>query len=213
MYKIEDFFTSHNELLSCKSSIIAAKDALVVTFKNRNKLLLCGNGGSACDAEHIAGELMKGFLHQRPLNEDQKHSLVSAGDNGYIANKLQNGLPCIVLSGLLGASTAFANDVDPILCYAQQAFVYAEKGDILLAISTSGNAENVYHAAVAAKAKGAKIISLTGKDGGRLKYISDMAILAPETETWKIQELHIAIYHALCASIEEEIFGNGTVWN
>lgn len=206
MFDINNLFIG--ELAVCKSSIMEAINALVGAFKSGNKLLLCGNGGSACDAEHIAGELMKRFLINRALSDKEKASLISHGDNGYIGNNLQKGLPCIVLSGLIGASTAFANDVDPKLSYAQQAFVYANKGDVLLAISTSGNAENVCYAAQAAKAKGAMVIALTGSSGGKLKNISDIAILAPAEETWRIQELHLPIYHAICAQIEKEIFGN-----
>lgn len=213
MYNIDEFFEAHEELKACRSSIIAAKDAIISTFRNGGKLLLCGNGGSACDAEHIAGELMKGFLLKRPLNPEEKQALKSVGDSGYIGDSLQRGLPCIVLSSLIGANTAFANDVDPKLCYAQQAFVYANPSDVLLAISTSGNAENVYYAALAAKAKGAKVIALSGESGGKLKSISDIAILAPSSSTPYIQELHLPIYHAICATIEEEIFGDATMRN
>ncbi len=176
-------------------------------FARGGKLLLCGNGGSACDCEHIAGELMKGFLRKRPLLPAEKAALAAAGDNGALAERLQRALPTLVLHGLSGMSTAFMNDVDPALTYAQQAFAYSCEGDVLLGISTSGNAKNVLLAAVAARAKGARVIGLTGETGGRLAAHCDVCIRAPERETWRVQELHLPIYHALCAALEEAMFG------
>lgn len=187
----------------------AAYALLLTRFQNGGKLLLCGNGGSACDCEHIAGELMKGFLLQRPLTQAEKTSLAIAGDDGRIAARLQRALPVIVLSNLNGMSTAFANDVEGELTYAQQAFAYARPGDVLLGISTSGNAKNVCAAAIAAKARGAGIIGLTGEGGGKLAALCDVCVKAPAAETYRVQELHLPIYHALCIALEETLFGKG----
>lgn len=203
---MEELYLNYKELLVCRDSINNAISLICNCFKSKGKLLLCGNGGSACDAEHIAGELMKGFLNRRPLNTEQTECLKRAGDDGYISSQLQIGLPCIVLSSLLGASTAFANDVNPLLSYAQQAFCYTNSNDIFWGISTSGNAKNVYYAALCAKAKGAKIIALTGENGGKLSSVSDICIKAPSNETFRVQELHLPIYHAICATVEKELF-------
>jgi len=184
-----------------------ALEMLLDGFRTGGKLLLCGNGGSACDCEHIAGELMKGFLLKRPLLEQETASLALAGDDGSIAAHLQRALPVIVLHGLSGMSSAFLNDVQGELTYAQQAFAYAKPGDVLLGISTSGNAVNVCAAAIAAKARGARVIGLTGETGGRLAKLCDICLKAPTHETYRIQELHLPMYHALCIAVEQEMFG------
>ena len=195
-----------------KDAIWRAFIRLAECFKGGGKLLLCGNGGSACDCEHIAGELMKGFLLRRPLTGDERASLSKLGDAGaLLAEKLQRGLPTLVLSGLSGLTTAFANDVDPELTFAQQAYAYALPGDVLLCLSTSGNAWNVQLAALAAKARGATVIALTGKGGGKLAKHVDLLLDVPESETYKVQELHLPLYHALCAMLEAELFGEGEI--
>ncbi len=176
-------------------------------FREGCKLLLCGNGGSACDCEHIAGELMKSFVLPRPVSADEAHTLCEAGDDGTLAAKLQSGLPCIVLNGLPGLSSAFANDADPALTYAQQAWVYARPGDVLLGITTSGSSRNVVLAAQAAKARGAKVIGLTGANIGKLAPLCDALINVPDTETYRVQELHLPVYHALCLEMEARFFG------
>lgn len=175
-------------------------------FRAGGRLLLCGNGGSACDCEHIAGELMKSFVLPRPASETEREALKDAGDDGTLAQGLHNGLPCLVLSGLPGLSTAFANDADPALAFAQQAWVYARPGDVLLGVSTSGNSRNVVLAAQAARARGAGIIGLTGANGGRLAPLCDVLIRVPDTETYRIQELHLPVYHAICLELEERFF-------
>ena len=181
---------------------------LLTCYQNGGKLLLCGNGGSCCDCQHIAGELMKGFLLKRPLPPEEKAALEAVDEAGKsLAVQLQRALPTIVLADLQGLSTAFGNDVEATAAYAQQAYAFAQPGDVLLGISTSGNAENVYLAAVAAKAKGAAVLGLTGKGGGRLARICDVLLEAPETETYRVQEKHLPIYHALCAMLEEKLFG------
>ena len=197
-------------LASLKEALWTAFGRLADAFKSGGKLLLCGNGGSACDCEHIAGELMKGFLLRRPLPEGERAALEALGAEGtLLAGKLQRGLPTLVLSGLPGLTTAFSNDVDPELAFAQQAYAYARPGDVLLGLSTSGNAKNVIHAAVAARARGALVIALTGTGGGALKRHADILLDVPERETYRVQELHLPIYHALCAMLEAEMFGEG----
>jgi len=200
----------HALLFSSKEDIKNAFDLLCNCFSNKNKLLLCGNGGSASDADHIVGELMKSFFYKRTLPEEMKKKLIttSSEKGAYLAEKLQPALRSISLTGHNALNTAFANDVDPHLIFAQQVIGYGDKGDILLGISTSGNSENVINAMIAAKAIGVKTIGLTGKKGGRLKEICDVAICVDGTETADIQELHLPVYHALCKMLELNFFGN-----
>ena len=200
-------FERYPALLTIKQPLQAACDLLEKCFRSGGKLLLCGNGGSACDCEHIAGELMKSFVLPRPLSAEECMSLAAGGDDGTLGQALQNGLPCLVLSGLAGLSSAFANDADPSLTFAQQAWVYARPGDVLLGITTSGSSRNVVLAAQAAKARGAKIIGLTGEKQGKLAPLCDVLINVPDTETYRIQELHLPVYHALCLELEERFFG------
>ena len=168
----------------------------------------CGNGGSAADAEHIAGELGKRFLKPRPLDPAYREALSAYGAIGEeLCGALERGLPAIALTGHISLSTAFANDKNPLMNFAQQVSVFGAPGDALIAISTSGNAKNCLYAAVAAKAKGMSVILLSGKQGGIIRPYADTAVVVPETETYKIQELHLPIYHALCAAAEEEFFG------
>ena len=194
-------------LQAIEAPLKEACDVLEASFRSGGKLLLCGNGGSACDCEHIAGELMKSFVLPRPLNDADCAALVECGDDGLLGQTLQSGLPCIVLNGLPGLSSAFANDADATLTYAQQAWVYARPGDVLLGITTSGNSRNVVLAAQAAKARGAKIIGLTGAKHGRLSPLCDVLINVPDTETYRVQELHLPVYHAICLELEERFFG------
>ena len=172
------------------------------------KVMICGNGGSAADSEHIVGELMKGFVKRRPVTEEMKEALEKADPvrGKELSEKLQGGLPAIALVDHAALSTAFANDVDGMLSYAQQVNGYGKPGDVFLGISTSGNAENVMYAAVTAKAKGMKVVGLTGKDGGKLAGIADAAVIVPEMETYKIQELHLPVYHALCLMLEHRFY-------
>lgn len=194
-------------LAAVEKPLAHACDILEECFRNGGKLLLCGNGGSACDCEHIAGELMKSFVLPRMLNNDECAALSACGDDGALASGLHNGLPCLVLSGLTGLSTAFANDADPALAFAQQAWVYARPGDVLLGITTSGSSRNVVLAAQAAKARGAKIIGLTGEKLGKLAPLCDALINVPDTETYRVQELHLPVYHAICLEMEDRFFG------
>lgn len=196
-------------ILKCnRQDIYNAYNMLVDCFSKGNKLLIAGNGGSAADAEHIVGELMKGFLKRRSLN-DIECAKMTAVDNemgSVLANNLQGALPALALSTNIGLNTAFLNDVDGLLVFAQGVYGYGNPGDIFLGISTSGNSANVNYAAIAAKAKGMKCIALTGKGGGALKDRVDVAIVVDLVETYKIQELHLPIYHALCQMLEEFFF-------
>lgn len=198
------------ELEIIKDDILTSFEILKECYKNGGKLLVCGNGGSASDSEHIVGELMKGFKNPRYLSEDLKNKLKKIDPNvgEILGNNLQMPLEAIALTGELALNTAIINDCNNggELCFANQVLGYGHKNDVLLAISTSGNSSNVYNACVVAKAKGLKIIGLTGKTGGKLKKISDCAIVAPSDETYMIQELHLPIYHTLCLMLEEEFF-------
>ena len=191
-----------------REDIEAVYGILERCYENGGKLLMAGNGGSAADAEHIVGELMKGFVKRRPVTEEMKEALEKADPvrGKELSEKLQGGLPAIALVDHAALSTAFANDVDGMLSYAQQVNGYGKPGDVFLGISTSGNAENVMYAAVTAKAKGMQVVGLTGKDGGKLAGIADAAVIVPEMETYKIQELHLPVYHALCLMLEHRFY-------
>lgn len=207
--KMLDSLTERYPVLSaCENETEKLTEALIGCYKNGGKLLVCGNGGSAADAEHIVGELMKGFCRKRPLDENEKAELERYGEDGVmLANKLQSALPAISLFNETSLITAYSNDEDPSLIYAQQVYALGKPGDVLLCISTSGSSENVCLAVPAAKARGMTVAALTGKTGGKLKNICDICIAVPETETYKVQELHLPVYHAVCLCLEEEFFG------
>ena len=192
-----------------KEAIFQAYCLLEKCYEGGGKLLIGGNGGSSADSEHIVGELMKGFCKKRQVPEDFAGKLMEADkERGkYLAEKLQQGLPAIALTGHTALSTAYLNDVDGLLTIAQQLYGYGKKGDVFLGISTSGNSENILYAAAAARAMEMPVIALTGKDGGRLAEAADVAIIVPEQETYRIQELHLPVYHALCLMLEERFFG------
>lgn len=202
---MKELLNRYPSLAECKDSINEAIKTIIESFENGSKLLCCGNGGSCADCEHIVGELMKGFLSLRPLS-DEKKALMKK-NNPYLTDevlsKLQFGLPAVSLPSLTGLNSAFCNDVDAELVYAQDVLGLSEKGDVLLCISTSGNSKNCVAAANVAKGLGITVIGLTGKTGGKLKEIADVCICAPETETFKVQELHLPIYHYICVEIEK----------
>ena len=206
---IKELIKRYPVLECCKEQIEAARDTLIECYEKGGKLLLCGNGGSSADCDHIVGELMKGFLLKRPINEADKARMRADSPelSDKTLNSLQMGLPAISLTSISALNTAFANDVDPELIYAQSVFALGKADDVLIAISTSGNAKNVCEAARVAGAIGMKVIALTGKDGGKLKSLSDVCVIAPECETYKIQELHLPIYHYICAEVEKHFFG------
>ena len=196
-------------LAPLKGDIYTAYTMLRDCYEAGGKLLLAGNGGSCADAEHIVGELMKGFKLPRKLRPEMCEQLTEADpERGpVLAACLQQGLPAIALSSHQALNTAFMNDVDGNLMFAQQLGVLGCPGDVFLAISTSGNSKNVYDACVMAKAKGLKIIALSGKTGGRLKNMADLSLIMPSDETYMIQELHLPVYHCLCLMLEEHFFG------
>ncbi len=190
-----------NDLYSCYSIIADC-------YKKGGKLLIAGNGGSAADAEHIVGELMKGFKLQRKVDEAFASRLCDLNEElgSVLAQNLQGALPAIALDGHPALSTAYMNDCEPLLCFAQQVNGYGKEGDVFLGISTSGNSKNILYAAVTARAKGMKIIGLTGANNCKLEQMSDVCIKVPETETYMIQEMHLPVYHCLCLMLENEFF-------
>lgn len=194
-------------LESCRADMDAAVAAIVECYRADGKILTCGNGGSAADAEHIVGELMKGFLKKRPLDEEMQKALrEDCPDAEYLIKNLQGTLSAISLVDQVAINTAFANDQASDLCMAQQVLGLGKKGDVLVAISTSGNSKNVVYACEMAKAKGMKTIALTGESGGKLKDFADICVRVPSNETYKIQEYHLPVYHMLCIAAEEEFF-------
>lgn len=216
MREIDNRLMRHIDLLverypsleSVKNDIAAAYLLLEESYKNGGKLLVAGNGGSAADAEHIVGELMKGFKLPRKPEADFAEKLVEENQElgSVLAENLQGALPAIALDGHPALSTAYMNDCEPLLCFAQQVNGYGKSGDVFLGISTSGNSKNVLFAATTAHAKGMKVIGLTGAKDSKLKDMSDVCIKAPQTETYMIQELHLPIYHCLCLMLEDKFF-------
>ena len=193
----------------CKDAIAQSYLLMEQSYLTQHKLLVAGNGGSAADSEHIVGELMKGFKLPRPVGSDfaQACQTIDMEMGTTIAQHLQGTLPAIALTGHPGLSTAFMNDCVPELVFAQQMLGFGNNGDTFLAISTSGNSKNIIYAAIVAKAKGLKIVGLTGSKDSKLSALADVCIQVPETETYKIQELHLPIYHCLCMMLEERFFG------
>jgi len=195
-------------LSSNKNDIKYAYEIIIESFSRGGKLLIAGNGGSASDAEHIVGELMKNFVKKRKLPEAFKKKIESFDSDisTYLLPLLQPGLPAISLSGHSTLNTACINDIDGNITFSEQVYGYAKPEDVFLGISTSGNSKNILYATATAKAMELKTIALTGSDGGRLKTIADISIIVPEKEMYKIQELHLPVYHCLCLMIEEYFF-------
>ena len=195
-------------LAVCEADILAAEELLTDCFRGGGKLLLCGNGGSCADAGHIAGELGKGFVKKRPLSSQKRADMLSRCPalDPLALDALQDALPVVPLSmgGALGS--AFSNDVQPDLVYAQQALGLGRAGDLLWCISTSGNSKNVVEAAKVARGLGMRVLSLTGQTGGALLALSDISIRVPETDTFRVQELHLPVYHQICLDIEAAFF-------
>jgi D-sedoheptulose 7-phosphate isomerase len=200
-------FENYPALSVCKNDVKIVYEILVNTYKNNGKILVCGNGGSAADCEHIVGELMKGFRLSRPLENADITPFLQYDGGEIIARGLQKGLPAISLVSHTGLMTAFLNDCDPDLVFAQQVYGYMNEWDTLIALSTSGNSENVVNAVITAKAKNGKAVVVTGESGGKLSSLCDAAIKLPSADTAKIQELTLPLYHTLCAMLEEEFFG------
>lgn len=216
MIELKENVKKHIELLcerypalkSVENDIAGAYQILEDSYKNGGKLLIAGNGGSAADAEHIVGELMKGFKLPRKPQTDFAEKLIRENVElgTVLAENLQEALPAIALDGHLALSTAYMNDCEPLLCFAQQVNGYGKEGDVFLGISTSGNSKNVLYAATTAHAKGMKVVGLTGEKNNMLEEMSDVCIKVPQTETYMIQELHLPVYHCLCLMLEDEFF-------
>jgi len=207
---LEELMERYHALEECRAEIERAGELMMETYRAGGKIMVCGNGGSCADSDHIVGELMKGFLKLRPIKGKKRDALCQAlGDSGEeIVDKLQGGIPAISLPAQAAVLSAFANDVDASLVYAQLVYGYARKGDLLIGLSTSGNSKNVVAAARVAKAVGISALALTGSRESKLSAICDRTVRVPETETFKVQELHLPIYHYLCAYMENEIFGD-----
>ena len=205
---LDDLISRYPELDTAYDNIWNTYKILEEAYSSGRKLLVAGNGGSAADSEHIVGELMKGFVKPRKLEKEACDRLRSIDEKfgTVLADNLQGALPSIAVTGHVGLSTAYLNDCNPLLSFAQQVNGFGREGDVFLGISTSGNSENILYALVTAKAKGMKTIGLSGRDGGKMKEFCDEIIIVPEVETFKIQELHLPVYHALCLMLEERFF-------
>jgi len=206
---IEDLLRRHPALETIRDEVEQACVAIINSYEEGGKVLTCGNGGSAADADHIVGELMKSFEGRRPLDESLWRDLteVDPSRGAFLAEKLQTGLPAISLNAHTALITAVANDIDPALIFAQQVAAYGREEDILLALTTSGNSRNVVDAAITAKAMGMTVIGMTGEGGGKLKEFSDVLIAVPARRTAEVQEYHLPVYHVLCKAVEEAFFG------
>lgn len=206
--RIDALVARYPSLEAVSGDIEGAFSLLEESFASEGKLLVAGNGGSAADSEHIVGELMKGFCRKRELAQQRRSELLRVdselGKN--LAERLQGALPAISLVSHPALSTAFMNDCDPAMTFAQQVNGLGRRGDVLLAISTSGGSINVLYAAVAAKAIGMKVVGLTGQGGGRLAALCDVCIKVPETECYKVQEMHLPVYHTICLMLEDRFF-------
>lgn len=209
MNQIDILIDRYPKLAVAKEDIVNAYELLEMAYSKGRKLLVCGNGGSAADSEHIVGELMKEFKLKRKVYAGQADAMkaINPEMGEYLADNLQGALPAIALTGHSALSTAFMNDSESVLVFAQQVNGYGKEGDVFLGISTSGNSANVIYAAITAKARGLKVIGLTGQKDSKLSALADVCIQVPETETYKIQELHLPVYHCLCLMLEERFFG------
>ena len=203
MNHVENLITRYPQLKECAPTIEKIVEEMVSAYQKGGKILLCGNGGSAADCEHISGELLKGFLSKRKISENEYPTL-----SPELKNSLQKAIPAIPLASLSALYTAFCNDVAPELTFAQLVFAFGKKEDVFIGISTSGNAKNVAAAAETARALGLKTIALTGAKESKLSALCELTVQVPETETYKIQELHLPVYHAICAEVEQRVFGN-----
>lgn len=191
--------TRYPQLEGCKESIEKLVNMMIDTYNAGGKVLICGNGGSCADSDHIVGELMKGFMLPRTVSDERIPE--------DIRKNLQGALPAISLSAHSAVLTAFMNDVEPAMVYAQMVYGYAKENDLFIGISTSGNSGNVVHAATVAKAMGIKTAALTGEKESKLSALCDVTVKVPETQTFKVQELHLPVYHYVCAAVEKHFFG------
>ena len=204
---VDNLIARYPNLIPVKDDIIGAYDILETTYSNGGKVLCCGNGGSCADADHIVGELMKSFKFKRKISDNMKTSLSAYGYMGdKLSLSLEGALPAISLNSHNALSSAYINDVDSSTVYAQLLYGFGKAGDTLITLTTSGNSPNCLYAAVTAKAMNINVIALTGQGGGNIADIADITIKVPEQETYLVQELHLPIYHCLCAMLEERFF-------
>jgi D-sedoheptulose 7-phosphate isomerase len=215
---IDILLQNHPSLKACCDTVESARDLLIDTYRDGGKLLLCGNGGSCADCDHIAGELLKGFLSHRPLSEEDCIALADSLPEGeadpdlyLLAGQLQGGLPAISLPSLTAAVTAVSNDTDPALIFAQSVWALGQVGDTLICLSTSGNSRNVVLTAKAARAKGLKVLAMTGEADSALSALADVTVQVPACDTYRVQEYHLPVYHYLCAAVEEALFEGGAI--
>ena len=194
------FYERYPALEVCKEDIQKTLNLMVETYKKGGKILICGNGGSASDSEHIVGELLKGFRSKRPVADERIPERLRKG--------LQGSLPAISLPSQCAILSAFINDVDPEMMYAQLVYGYAKEEDLIIGLSTSGNSKNVVNAIEVAKCMGIKTLSMTGQAESKMSALSDVTIRVPEVETYKVQEYHLPVYHYLCAEVEKVMFDN-----
>ena len=206
---LAEMLNRYSQLAPLEEPIKKAAEVIIETYKNGGKVLVCGNGGSCSDADHIVGELMKSFEGRRPLSLPLQEKLkqLSPETGAMLAEKLQQGLPAISLTVHVALITAIANDISGEVIYAQQVVGFGNAGDVLIGLSTSGNSQNVIDAMIVAKAKGMMTIGMTGETGGKLREWCDILLNVPELRTAYVQELHLPVYHAICMMIETEIFG------
>lgn len=204
----EKMLAKYPDLAACAPDLAHADRLLHETYARGNKVLICGNGGSAADAEHIVGELMKGYLSKRPLPNELRAKLIAAypEQGEYLAAHLQGALPTLSLASQTALITAYANDVAADMIFAQQVYGYGVRGDVLIGISTSGNSKNILQALRVARVRGVTTLGFTGRSGGAMPSLCDVCVRAPFDTTAEIQERHLAIYHALCATLEQEFF-------
>lgn len=206
---MSELYTRYPALLACKEQIEEASALLLECAKNGGKILLCGNGGSCADADHIAGELLKSFVLRREPTENDKEKLRAAcpEDADFLINNLQRGIPAVSLPALCAVNTAYINDAEPAMVYGQLVYALGKPGDVVLGLSTSGNSKNVVYAMKVARAMGLDTIALTGAKESKLSALCTCTVKVPETETYKVQELHLPVYHHLCLELEETLFG------
>lgn len=206
---LEDLVVRYPQLQVCHADILETYELMRQTYEAGGKLLVAGNGGSCADADHIVGELMKGFCLRRQIQASfvEKMKAVDEEAGIYLGDCLQGALPALALHTQQALATAYLNDVDGESMMAQTLYGYGTEKDCFLAISTSGNSANIIYAAVVARAKGMKVIALAGRDGGKLKELADVSIIVPLQETFQIQEMHLSVYHCLCLMLEEYFFG------
>jgi D-sedoheptulose 7-phosphate isomerase len=205
---LEHMLKKYPELETCREEIVEAWTLLREGYRKGGKLLVCGNGGSAADSEHIVGELMKGFRLRREVPEAfrKKLELDFQQEGEYLASRLQGALPAISLASHVGLMTAISNDVGPDMVFAQQVYGIGRAGDLLLGISTSGSSKNVLNAFQVARSMGVRTIGLAGNRADQLRKVCDVVMGVPYSDTYEVQESHVAVYHALCGMLEEEFF-------